>query len=239
MIRLIARIDSRNGHHIKTVNCEGVQKIRTIEESLRIYSDQNGEYDEIIMVDSVASLYGTKNWLLASEQSHYYCPIPLSIGGGIQTIGDAIATLKKGADKLILNTGAIKNPEMLKAVSEECGKQAVVLQIDAKYIKGKYFCFTEGARELTRMTADEWIDRASDNGVGEIHLTSIDSEGTDKSFPEKLCKIAVDNTDLPVILSGGFRNASQIAYFASKYNISAFSMSSVSNICKISINDYY
>ena len=231
LIRLIARVDARNGFHIKTINCEGVQKLRTIEESINLYSEGENVHDEILLIDSVASLYGFKNWLLRTQNNYYYCPIPLSIGGAISSPKDALETLQKGADKIVVNTAAINNPNLLEQISNVCGRQAVILQIDAKFINDKYMCFTHGTRELSSFSVKDWISCSHSNGVGEIHLTSIDSEGTSNEFPEDLISLSISSTDLPIIISGGIRSSEQISKINKKFGIDSFSMSSLTNIC--------
>ena len=228
MIRLIARIDVRNGYHIKTVNCEGVKKIRLVEESLKYYSLAD-EHDELIVIDAVASLYGNPNWLLCNQVDFFYTPIPLSIGGGINSVESALKTLEKGADKIIVNSAAIENPKLIEDIASICGRQALVLQIDAKLINNDYLCLTHGARELSKFKVSEWIQMAQDNGAGEVHVTSIDSEGTDTTFPEKLAQICAEHTDLPIILSGGIREAAQIKRINEKFGINSFSFSSITN----------
>ena len=237
MLRLIARIDSRNGYHIKTINCEGVQKIRPIIDSILKFSNGGNTHDEIIVLDSVASLYGFKNWLLKQINEYFYCQIPLSIGGAIGSVSDATATLHKGADKIAINTAAINNPKLIEQISRKCGRQAVILQIEAKLVDKKFMCFTHGARELSKYSSKEWISAAQDYGAGEIHLTSIDAEGTSKNFPEELAELSKESTQLPLIISGGIRSSEQISRLNRIYGIDSFSMSSITNVCKRNLID--
>lgn len=232
MIRLIARVDFRNGYHIKTIKCEGTDKIRPIKSSLELFSTGINEYDEIALVDNVASLYGCNNWLLR-EGIHYYCPIPLSVGGAITNESQAKATLDIGADKIIINTAAIENPSILEAISKCCGRQAVILQVDAKLYNNKYMCATHGTREISDICVKEWLSMAYELGVGEIHLTSIDSEGTSSRFSDELAEIAFSSSRLPIIISGGIRNASDIHHFSRNYGANSFSLSSIPNIHNI------
>jgi len=236
MIRLIARIDVRNGYHIKTVNCEGVLKLRTIDDSINLFSRGNNEHDEIVLMDSVASLYGYSNWLIRQSDQHFYCPIPLSIGGAIGSAEVAIATLEKGADKLVINTAAVEKPDFLGQIAKLCGRQAVVLQVDTKKIDGTYKCFTHGARELSKIYTEEWIRAAQDNGVGELHVTSIDSEGTNNPFPDDLAGLIKSSTSLPVIISGGITRSEQMARFCQDFDIDSFSISSLTNRLDVELN---
>lgn len=235
MIRLIARIDSRNLNHIKTVQCEGVKVIRPVIESLSLFSSGSNEHDEILVIDNVASLYGVGNWLTKFSQEHHYAPLPLAIGGGISTIDEAINTLRLGADKVVLNTSAIASPSLLDALSERLGRQALILQVDTRKINGDYFCFTHGARELSKYKVSEWLQMAQERGVGEVFVTSIDTEGCNRYFPNDLASIAAENTNLPIILSGGINNANQIAFLHHTFKIDAFCFSSIVNSKNISV----
>ena len=235
-MRLIARIDVRNGMQIKTINCEGVSEIRNINESLKLFSQGKNEHDELILIDTVASLYGFDNWLLRNENEHLYCPIPLAIGGGINSLDAAIKTLSKGADKILINTWAIENPYILEEISNFCGRQALVLQVDALKVDGKYVCFTNGGREKSSIKVADWVKNASSIGVGEIHVTSISTEGTNKNFPLDLAELCTLNTCLPLIISGGIRSAIHIKELHDKFGIEAFSFSSLTNVLDINLN---
>ncbi len=234
-MRLIARVDVRNGFHIKTINCEGVEKLRKIEESVELFSQGTNEHDEIILIDAVASLYGFDNWLIRQTSKHMYCPIPLSIGGGVSSVDMAISTLERGADKIVINTAAIANPKLLESISSVCGRQAVILQVDAKKINGSYKCFTHGARELSNFTVEDWLHQAQDSGVGEVHVTSIDTEGIDDSFPEDLAGLCKSSTQLPLIISGGVGCSLDMQKIRQKFEIDAFSFSSITNRLNINI----
>lgn len=229
MIRLIARIDSRNLNHIKTVQCEGVKVIRPVIESLALFSSGSNEHDELLVIDNVASLYGVGNWLVKFSQKHHYAPLPLSIGGGLRSIDEATRTLRLGADKIVLNTSAIETPKLLDALSDILGRQALILQVDTRKINGEYYCFTHGARELSKYKASEWLQMAQEHGVGEVFVTSIDTEGCSRNFPDELASLVAENTNLPIILSGGINNAKQIALLHRTYQIDAFCFSSIVN----------
>lgn len=235
-MRLIARIDVRNGMQIKTINCEGVDEIRNVNDSLKIFSAGENEHDELILIDTVASLYGFNNWLLRNTNEHLYCPIPLAIGGGINSLDAAITTLSKGADKILINTCAIENPFILEQISNFCGRQALVLQVDALKVDGKYMCFTNGGREKTSVKVVDWIKNASALGVGEIHVTSISTEGTNKNFPSDLAELCSLNTCLPLIVSGGIRSAIHMKELHDEFGIEAFSFSSLTNVLDIKLN---
>lgn len=230
MIRLIARIDARNGNHIKTALCEGVKVIRPVVDTISNFSTGAQQHDELLIIDTVASLYDGQNWILKNtEDDFFYCPIPLAVGGAIRSVDDAQRTLARGADKIVVNTAALERPSLLEELSKYLGRQAVILQVDTRQIDGQYRCFTHGARELSYLKFSDWVSSASGLGVGEIHVTSIDTEGTDRSFPVELIELAKSLTNLPLILSGGITSCEQIKNIWSTYKIDSFSISSLTN----------
>lgn len=229
MIRLIARIDIRNGNHIKTMKCEGTKVIRRIEESIAMFSNGPEACDELMLLDNVATLYGYENWLIRERETFFFCAIPLSVGGAICSPEHATKTLRNGADKIVINSAAVKDHTLIEKIAKVVGQQAVILQIDAKLIENSYRCCTHGSRELSNLKVKSWIASAQQMGVGEVHLTSVDSEGTDAPFPVDLIEIARSSTPLPIIVSGGITNAMQIHSLRRTYGIDSFSISSIPN----------
>ena len=154
----------------------------------------------------------------------------------ILIVAHRLSTIKK-ADKILINTHAIQDPSLLEAIASTIGSQSVVLQIDVKHYEGEYRCFTHGARELSSVSFVDWLSSAREFGVGEVHITSIDTEGTNHEFPLSLAEICCSLTELPLIVSGGFRSASHIAKIYSDFDIKAFSLSSYTNILGKSISE--
>jgi cyclase len=206
-----------------------VQKLRPVRESLDYFSRGDNEHDEIVLIDVTASLYGFSNWVDREGINHLFCEIPISIGGSIDSVKSGLSLIERGADKILVNTAAITNPQLLLDLSLKCGRQALILQVDTKKINNKYRCFTHGTRELSRWATLDWLKAAQGNGVGEVHVTSIDTEGTNDEFPIDLVELVASSTELPVILSGGINSAAQIAALRKEYNIEAFSFSSITN----------
>jgi cyclase len=236
MIRLIARIDARNGMHIKTINCEGTKVLRPLEKSIAVFSKGSQTFDEIILLDNVATLYGRQNWLIRDPATFFFCPIPLSVGGAISSPEIATKTLKSGADKIVINSAAVENPALIEKLAKICGQQAIILQVDAKLVGDTYLCCTHGSRELSKICVKSWISAAQELGAGEIHLTSIDSEGVDVPFPNQLADIASSATKLPIIVSGGISSAGQIHSLNKTFGIDSFSVSSIPNRLNVQIN---
>jgi cyclase len=200
--RIIARLDIKGQNLIKPINLEGLRIVGDPEVYARGY-DKEG-VDELLFMDAVASLYGRNNLesLVERVSQRVFCPI--TVGGGIRSIEDASKMLRAGADKVAINTAAIKRPELITEISEKFGSQCMVLQVDAKKADGFYEVYIDGGREKTGRNVTEWVEEATALGAGEILLTSIDHEGTRKGYDLDLIKAI--KTNIPVVASGGCGN---------------------------------
>jgi len=201
-IRVIARLDIKNQYLIKGINLEGLRKLGDPNEFAKKYYDQN--IDEIIYLDNVASLYGKNTAYNIIEKTINNTFIPITVGGRIRTIVDVKKILNSGADKIALNSAAIKNPNLIKKISDEIGDQSLVISIETKKVNNEYYIFYNNGREVTNIKLIEWLITIQKYGVGEILITSIDTDGTMKGFPIDLSKILGKFCKLPLILSGGF-----------------------------------
>lgn len=202
--RLIARLDIKGSHLIKGVQLEGLRKLGDPNEFATSYYEEG--VDELIFMDSVASLYGRNNLSEIIKQATANIFIPITVGGGIRSFEDARTALLCGADKVAINTAAVRRPELIREVSEEFGSQCVVLSIEAKRRPGamdSWEAYTDNGREHTGLDVIEWVQKAVDLGAGEVLLTSVDQEGTQKGFDIPLVKTVVSKTSVPVIASGG------------------------------------
>lgn len=199
--RIIPCLDVKNGRVVKGVNFQGLSDVSTPVELGKYYSD-NGA-DELVFYDITASSEnrGLFTNILKEVASTIF--IPLTVGGGINTLDDFDRVLKCGADKVSVNSGAIRNPDLINQASKRYGAQCVVLSVDAKRVDGKFTVFAKGGRENTGMDALEWIKRGVDNGAGEIVLNSIDTDGVKKGFDIEMLKAVSDIVSVPVIASGG------------------------------------
>jgi len=200
--RLIARLDIKGPNLIKGVHLEGLRVIGNPNEyALRYY--QHGA-DELIYMDSVASLYGRNNlsnFIKIAAQNVF---VPMTVGGGIRTVDDAYNILLCGADKVAVNTAAVADPKLINDIAKRFGSQCMVLSVEAKKIgKDRWEAFTDNGRERTGVDVIEWIQRAVDLGAGEILLTSIDNEGTRNGFDIPLVRAVTSKVSVPVIASGG------------------------------------
>ena len=199
--RIIPCLDVKNGRVVKGVNFQGLSDVSSPVELGKFYSD-NGA-DELVFYDITASSEdrGIFTDILKEVASTIF--IPLTVGGGINSLDDFDRVLKCGADKVSVNSGAIKNSNLIYESAKRYGDQCVVLSVDVKRVDGKYKVFAKGGRENTEIDALEWIKRGVDNGAGEIVLNSIDTDGVKKGFDLEMLKAVTDIVSVPVIASGG------------------------------------
>lgn len=201
-LRLIARLDIKAPNLIKGVHLEGLRVIGDPQEHARRYYQAGA--DELIYLDIVASLYERNNLTDLVRYTAENVFIPLTVGGGLRSLGDVETMLRNGADKVAINTAATKRPELIGEVAHRFGSQCMVLSIEAKRIGGgSWEAYTDNGREHTGLDAIEWAKRGQELGAGEILLTSIDQEGTRKGFDVELCAAVSAATSIPVIVSGG------------------------------------
>lgn len=201
--RIIARLDIKGPDLIKPVKMEGTRKVGNPFEKATAYNDQG--IDEILYLDVVASLYGRNGLLelVKKTSSRIFCP--LTVGGGISTVKAAQDAFRAGADKVAINTAAIKKPGLITQLAAKFGSQSIVGQIDAKRIPGshEYQIWINGGREKTDLELVSWAEELQRLGVGEILLTSIDRDGTKRGFDEKLIQYVAKVIKVPLIVSGG------------------------------------
>lgn len=199
--RIIPCLDVKNGRVVKGVNFEGLSDVSSPVELAKYYSD-NGA-DELVFYDITASSEERALFtdILTEVASKIF--IPLTVGGGINTLDDFDRVLKCGADKVSVNSGAIKNPDLIRQAAEKYGDQCVVLSVDAKRVDGKYMVFAKGGRENTGMDALKWIEKGIELGAGEIVLNSIDTDGVKGGFDLEMLEAVCNISKVPVIASGG------------------------------------
>lgn len=206
--RIIPCLDVKDGRVVKGVNFLGLADVSSPVKLAKFYSD-NGA-DELVFYDITASAEGRALFtdILCEVASTIF--IPLTVGGGINTVDDFDRVLKCGADKVSVNSGAIRNPDLINAAAQKYGNQCVVLSVDAKRVDGTYHVFAKGGREDTGMDAIEWIKHGQSMGAGEIVLNSIDTDGVKNGFDLEMLGAVCDIATVPVIASGG---AGSISHF--------------------------
>jgi cyclase len=209
-VRLIARLDVKGPNLIKGVHLEGLRIIGDPREYARRYYEQGA--DELIYIDIVASLYGRNNLMDIVQHAARDVFVPMTVGGGIRSSDDVRDLLRAGADKVAINTAAVKRPELISEVSRRFGSQCMVLSIEAKSRDdGRWEVYTDCGRERSGIDAVEWARRGIELGAGEILLTSIDREGTRKGFDAALTRAVASAVTVPVVASGGYGEARHLA----------------------------
>ena len=207
--RIIPCLDVRDGRVVKGVNFEGLADVNSPIELAKYYSD-NGA-DELVFYDITASAEGRALFTDILCETARQVFIPLTVGGGINTVADFERVLSCGADKVSVNSGAIRNPSLVGEAAKRYGDQCVVLSADVKMVDGVWRIFAKGGRENTGMEAIEWIRRCVGNGAGEVVVNSIDTDGVKKGYDLPMLKAVSDAVEVPVIASGGVSSIEDIA----------------------------
>ncbi|MCR4669039.1 MAG: imidazole glycerol phosphate synthase subunit HisF [Clostridia bacterium] len=199
--RIIPCLDVRDGKVVKGVNFEGLREIASPPELARRYSDEGA--DELVFYDITASFEGRKLFTEILKEVAANVFIPLTVGGGINTLDDFDRVLKCGADKVSVNSGAIRDPKLIDEAAKRYGDQCVVLSADIKLVDGRYTVFSKGGRENTGMEAISWLKEGESRGAGELVINSIDTDGVKGGFDLPLLKLVCEAVSIPVIASGG------------------------------------
>lgn len=199
--RIIPCLDVRDGRVVKGVNFEGLNDVNDPVSLARFYSE-NGA-DELVFYDITASAEGRKIFTEILTEAASTVFIPLTVGGGISTIDDFDRVLKCGADKVSVNSGAIRNPQLITDAARKYGDQCVVISIDAKREDGTFMVYGKGGREKTGIELIPWVTKCVSMGAGEVVLNSIDTDGVKQGFDLEMLKAVSEAVDVPVIASGG------------------------------------
>ncbi len=199
--RIIPCLDVKNGRVVKGTNFMGLNDVSSPVELAELYSKCGA--DELVFYDITASAEGRQLFTDVLREVASKVFIPLTVGGGINTVEDFDRVLKCGADKVSVNSGAIRNPDLIKEAARLYGNQCVVISADIKRVDGEFRVFAKGGREDTGMEAISWIKRCVDNGAGEVVVNSIDTDGVKKGFDLEMLKAVVEAVNVPVIASGG------------------------------------
>jgi len=234
-IRLIPRLDIKGENLIKGIQLEGLRIVGDPSEFAKKYYDLGA--DEILYMDSVASLYGRNNLSSLIKKTTKDVFIPITVGGGIRSVKDAYDIFISGADKIAVNTAAVKNPQLIFDLVEKFGSQSIVISIEAKKIdNNNWEVFTECGREKTGIKVIDWVKKSVELGAGEILLTSVDREGMLNGYDLDLIKIVSNEIQIPLIASGGMSEAADILT-AVTAGADAISMASVIHYNKVSLEE--
>ena len=199
--RIIPCLDVKDGRVVKGVNFQGLGDVSSPVELGKYYSDCGA--DELVFYDITASAEGRALFTDILREVASTIFIPLTVGGGINTLDDFDRVLKCGADKVSVNSGAIRNPGLISEAAKRYGDQCVVISADVKRVDGVFRVFAKGGRENTGMEAVEWIRRCVGNGAGEVVLNSIDTDGVKRGFDLEMLEAVCNVVSVPVIASGG------------------------------------
>ena len=235
-MRLIARLDIKGENLIKGVHLEGLRKIGEPNEFARKYFDQGA--DELIYIDSVASLYGRNHLSSLIRQSAEEIFIPMTVGGGIRSIEDVTQILRSGADKVAVNTAAVLEPKLVTSISRRFGSQCMVISIEALKIgPDNWEVLTNGGREKTGLDVVEWAKECVSNGAGEVLLTSVDREGTRQGFDVDLVEAVTESIDIPVIASGGMGTPDDVEEVVRRGRADAIAMADILHFNRFQISE--
>ncbi len=235
-VRIIPRLDIKGKNLIKGIQLEGLRKVGEPNNFAKKYYEEGA--DEILYMDAVASLYNRDNIKDIISQTAKDIFIPITVGGGIKSIKNALEMFSAGADKIAINSAAVNNPQIIKDLANKFGSQSIVISIEAKSIKtNRWEIFTESGRKPSGIMLEDWIRQISDFGCGEILLTSIDNDGTEKGFDLDLAKFINDKIKIPIIVSGGMGKIDDVLQLIENTNIDAVSMASVLHFNKIEIGE--
>jgi imidazole glycerol-phosphate synthase subunit HisF len=225
-LRLIARLDIKGANLIKGVHLEGLRIMGSpAEHALRYYKQG---VDELLYMDSVASLYGRNHLADIVRSAAENIFVPITVGGGIRSLDDATHILRSGADKVAVNTAAVTNPLVITEIARRFGSQCMVLSIEAKQIAPqRWEVYTDNGRERTGIDVIDWVKRGEAMGAGEILLTSVDREGTRKGLDIDLVSTVTSEISIPLIACGGVGSAEDIVDAARNGGADAVAMADI------------
>ena len=222
-IRVIARLDVKGLDVINTIQLEGLRKVGSPNKLAKNYYNQGA--DELLIIDQVASLYQRNHLIELIKIFTKEIFIPITVGGGIKSVDDARLLLRSGADKVAINTAAVSDPNLIKQLAKEFGKQCVVISIPCKMVENKKWeVCTNGGRDKTGLDVFEWAQKAVSLGAGELLITSIDNDGLRNGFDLNLMQKFNAIDDTPIIVSGGLGRPSHISDLLSISNCDAIAM---------------
>lgn len=211
--RIIPCLDIKGGTTVKGINFEDLINAGNPIELAKKYEKEGA--DELVFLDITATIEERKTFVKLVKDIAKELSIPFTVGGGISTVEDVRKLLEAGADKISINSSAVKNPKLISDLSKEFGSQCIVVAIDTKFINDSDWVFVKGGREQTSLQTSDWAKRSEELGAGEILLTSMDGDGTKNGFDLRITKLISESINIPVIASGG---AGKIEDFENVFN---------------------
>ncbi len=235
-LRLIARLDIKGPNLIKGVHLEGLRVIGSPSEYALRYYKQG--VDELLYMDCVASLYGRNHLADIVRSAAENIFVPMTVGGGIRSVDDAICILRAGADKVAVNTAAVANPQLITELARRFGSQCMVLSVEAKQIAPqRWEVYTDNGRERSGIDVIDWVKRGVSMGAGEILLTSVDREGTRKGFDVELVRAVANEVSVPVIASGGMGKPEDMLEVVAEGGADAVAMADILHYNRATLSD--
>lgn len=231
--RIIPCLDVKEGRTVKGVNFVGLQDVGDAVELGRVYAEQGA--DELVYLDISATFEGRNTFTSLVERIASNINIPFTVGGGISTIDDAARLLDAGADKISINSAAVRNPQLIDEIASKYGSQFVVLAVDAKQIDGIWRITTHGGRQLTEKELFSWAREGQERGAGELLFTSMDHDGTRNGYPCDTFAALASELSIPIIASGGAGSVADIADVLSKGKADAALAASIFHYGEITV----
>jgi cyclase len=226
VVRIIPRLDIKGPNLVKGIHLEGLRVLGKPSDFAIRYYEQGA--DELLFMDVVASLYERNSLHEIISETAKSIFIPITVGGGVRSIDDMRQVLRAGADKVCLNTAAIRSPQLIADASKIFGSSTVVVAIEAiKEKDGTYLAYTDNGREHTGVEVRSWAKKVNELGAGEIIITSVDREGTGKGFDIELVRMVAEAVDIPVVAHGGAGNVTHITELITSTQVEAVSVASI------------
>ncbi|MBI4707941.1 MAG: imidazole glycerol phosphate synthase subunit HisF [Candidatus Omnitrophica bacterium] len=236
-IRIIPRLDIKGPNVVKGIQLEGLRVVGNPSELARKYYNEGA--DELIYIDIVASLYDRNNLAhIVEETTKNGVFIPITVGGGLRSLSDIGKMLRSGADKVAINTAAVKNPNLIKEAAMAFGSSTIVLSVEAKKIsEGNWEVYIENGRQKTQLDVIEWIKQGIELGAGEILITSVDKDGTKSGYDMDLINAVALISKVPVVVSGGAGSLEDVSQCMLNKNINGISLATLLHYGELNIND--
>ncbi len=236
-IRIISRLDIKGPNVVKGIHLEGLRVLGKPKDFAKFYYEEG--IDELMYMDVVASLYDRNSLKDIIESTADELFVPLCVGGGLRNLEDVKSVLRSGADKVCINTAAIKNPHLITQISDKYGASTLVVAVEAiKDESGEYYAFTDNGREKSGKKVIEWVKEIQDLGAGEILLTSVDKEGTGLGFDIELIKLVENLISIPLLAHGGAGKMEDIKNVIEQTSIDAVILSSILHYSTIKSNNF-
>ena len=233
--RIIPCLDIKDGTTVKGINFEGLRNAGDPIGLAKKYENEGA--DELIFLDITATIEERKTFVELVKNIAKELSIPFTVGGGISSVEDVRKLLEAGADKISINSSAVKDPELISDLAKEFGSQCIVVAIDTKFVDDSDWVFVKGGREMTELKTLDWAIKVEELGAGEILLTSMDGDGTKNGFDLRITKLISENVNIPVIASGGAGKTEDFENVFNQTQATGALAASIFHFGEIKIND--